>query len=156
MKRILIAGIGNRLMGDDGFGPRVTDLLMSIDLPPDVEVRDMGTAGLTIATDLADYDKVIFLDSTEMDKPFGELTKIRLEIDSDEDITDLARLTLHEVGLEGLLKFSKAIGTLPEDIILIGCNPKNLHPSLTLSDEVESALNEAVSCILKLLNNEKN
>ena len=65
-KRILVAGIGNRLMGDDGFGPRVIDILESMELPENVEVRDIGTAGITIATDLSDYDFVIFLDTMNM------------------------------------------------------------------------------------------
>ena len=43
-KRIIVLGVGNRLMGDDGFGPRVIDLLESTDLADDVEFRDAGTA----------------------------------------------------------------------------------------------------------------
>lgn len=147
-----MAGIGNRLMGDDGFGPRVTDLLSSIDLPPNVEVRDFGTAGLTIATDLEDYDKVIFLDSMDMDGPYGRVSKTRLEVNkSGDDVIDLARFTLHEVGLEGLLRFAKAIGTLPKETILIGCKPKSLKPSLILSEEVEAATQTALKIVLDIL-----
>ena len=155
MKRILVAGVGNRLMGDDGFGPRVTDLLLSKDLPPYVEVRDIGTAGLTIATDLEDYDKVIFLDSMDMDGPYGKVSKIRLDVSNSDDVSDLARFTLHEVGLEGLLKFAKAIGTLPKETILIGCKPKSLEPSLILSDEVEAATHAALKIVLDILAKEK-
>ena len=62
MKKVLVAGVGNRLMGDDGFGPRVIDVLSNYSIPDHVELRDVGTAGITIATDLSDYDEIIFLD----------------------------------------------------------------------------------------------
>ena len=150
--RILVAGIGNRLIADDGFGPRVVDLLSERELPDVVEVRDFGTAGITIATDLADYDAVIFIDSMDHDGEPGSLYKSRLVVEEGvEDIAELARLTLHEVGLEGLLRFSQSIGTLPEDIYLIGCKPKTLEPSLELSTEVEAALEKALAIVEEIL-----
>jgi hydrogenase maturation protease len=60
------------------------------------------------------------------------------------DIAELSRFTLHEVGLEGLLQFAKAIGVLPSKVILIGCKPKDFSPSLELSPEVENAIHKAV------------
>ena len=151
-KRVLVAGVGNRLMGDDGFGPRVIDLLSSTPLPENVELRDIGTAGLTIATDLSDYDLVVFLDSMEMEGEPGRLSRSEVDVeDIEEDAGDLARVSLHEVGLEGLLKFSKAIGTLPPRVVLVGCKPKDVGPSLKLSDEVESAAHEAVDMVLETL-----
>jgi hydrogenase maturation protease len=150
--RILVAGIGNRLMGDDGFGPRAIDLLTHSDIPDEVEVRDFGTAGMTIATDLADYDAVIFIDSMNHEGEPGSLHKSRLVVDEGvEDMGELARLTLHEAGLEGLLRFSRAIGTLPEDIYLVGCKPRTLEPSLELSTEVETALEKALVIVEEIL-----
>jgi hydrogenase maturation protease len=147
--RILVAGIGNRLRGDDGFGSRVIDLLASRRLPECVEARDFGTAGLTIATELSDYDVAIFLDAAESEGEPGSLQRSRLEVEAGiDDTAELARLTLHEVGLEGLLKFSKSIGTLPEKIYLIGCKPKILVPTLELSPEVEMAVEEAASMVM--------
>jgi len=139
-KKVLIAGVGNRLMGDDGFGPRVIDRLSSVPLPENVEARDIGTAGLTIATDLSDYDLVVFLDSVNLEGEPGQLYKSTIEVEGVGDIAELSRLTLHEVGLEGLLRFAKEIGVLPPKVVLIGCKPKALGPSLELSPEVEVAL----------------
>jgi len=153
-RRILVAGIGNRLIADDGFGPRVVDLLSERELPDFVEVRDFGTAGMTIATDLSDYDSVIFVDSMDHDGEPGSLTKSRLVVEEGvEDIAELARLTLHEAGLEGLLRFSKSIGTLPDDVFFVGCKPKKLDPSLELSPEVEAALERAVAIVDEILEN---
>jgi hydrogenase maturation protease len=150
--RILVAGIGNRLIADDGFGPRVVDLLSDRELPDYVEVRDFGTAGITIATDLADYDAVIFVDSSDHEGEPGSLSKSRLLVeDGVDDIGELARLTLHEAGLEGLLRFSKSIGTLPDDVFLVGCRPKTLGPNLELSPNVEAALEKAVTMVDEIL-----
>ncbi len=148
-KKILIAGVGNRLMGDDGFGPRVIDLLSSAPLPENVEARDIGTAGLTIATDLVEYDLVVFVDSVNLEGEPGQLYKSGIVVEEGgEDAAELSRFTLHEVGLEGLLKFAKAIGALPPRVILIGCKPKALGPSLELSPEVEDTLHRAADMAL--------
>lgn len=153
--KILVAGVGNRLMGDDGFGPRVIDLLSKENLPSNTEARDIGTAGLTIATDLEDYNIVIFIDSMEMEGKPGKLYRSRVVVgDTTEDIADLARLTLHEAGLQGLLKFARAINTLPERVILIGCKPKDIGLSLELSPEVEAATQKAVRMVLDTLDTE--
>jgi hydrogenase maturation protease len=150
--RILVAGIGNRLIADDGFGPRVVDLLSERKLPDYLEVRDFGTAGMTIATDLADYDAVIFIDSADHGGDPGSLSRSRLVVEAGvEDVAELARLTLHEAGLEGLLRFSKSIGTLPPEVFFIGCKPKTLAPSLELSPEVEAALERAVAIVDEIL-----
>ena len=151
-RRTIIAGIGNRLLGDDGFGPRVTDLLNNMPLPEHIEVRDMGTAGKTIATDLSDFQRAIFLDTMTMDGEPGKLYLTKLQVDEPiEDIADLSWMSLQEVGLEGLLKFAKAINVLPEEILLIGCNPKTVEVGLELSDEVEAATHEAVEIVLDLI-----
>lgn len=150
--KVLIAGIGNRLMGDDGFGPVVVARLSNVHLPDNIDLRDFGTAGVTIATELGDYDTVIFIDTMEMDGAPGTLKCLEIDVeDIDADASDLWRFTLHESGVEGLLRFSKAIGTLPARIILVGCKPKYIGPSLILSEEVERAVHEAVLLILEML-----
>jgi hydrogenase maturation protease len=151
-EKILVAGVGNRLMGDDGFGPRVVDLLETAPLPRNVELRDLGTAGLTIATDLGEYALIIFLDSMDIEGEPGRLLQTDVRVEGDlEGLNELARVTLHEVGLEGLLRFAKAIGTLPHKVKLIGCKPKVVRPSLDLSPEVEEAAKMAVGMVLELL-----
>ena len=148
-KNVLIAGVGNRLMGDDGFGPRVIDLLSSAPLPENVEVRDIGTAGLAIATDLSDYDLVVFIDSVNVESETGRLYKWDIVVEgSIGDVAELSRFTLHEVGLDGLLKLYKAMGTLPPRVILIGCKPESLKPGLELSPGVEEVLHKAAEMAL--------
>jgi hydrogenase maturation protease len=149
--KILVAGVGNRLMSDDGFGPRVVDYLSSAQLPENVELRDIGTAGLTIATDLEDFDFVIFLDSMKMEGEPGRLHVAEVEVKEAEGVEELARMSLHEVDLVGLLKFSKAIGVLPPRVVLVGCKPAKISPGLKLSKEVEEAVGKAADIVLDML-----
>jgi hydrogenase maturation protease len=151
--KILVAGIGNLLMGDDAFGPRVIEALEKEALPMNVELRDMGTAGLTIATDLEGYDAVVFVDSMDMEGEPGRLHQFRVDVKeiTPTEAMELSRLTVHEVGLEGLLKFSKAIGTLPDRVFIIGCKPERMGAEFSLSPKVRLALPEAVERIKKLL-----
>ena len=64
MEKILICGIGNRIMGDDGFAQHVLEFIEK-DLPDNVELGDFSTASLTMANDLCDYDAVIFVDDLD-------------------------------------------------------------------------------------------
>ena len=148
-----MAGVGSRLRGDDSFGPRVIDLLSDCSLPENVVLWDLGTAGLTVASELSDYDFIIFLDAIEGSGESGTLYKREITVEevSVEEVTDLVSLSLHEAGLEGLLKLAKALGTLPPRIILIGCEPKSLEVSLELSEEVEAAARKAVSLVMEIL-----
>ena len=144
-------------MGDDGFGPRVIDLLSNFTLPENVELRDVGTAGITIATDLSDYDEVVFLASMNMKGNHGKVIMNSVNVeDGVEDISELAKTTLHEVGLEGLLRFSKTIGTLPSKVLLIGCKPKKIDVSLDLSSEVEDATIRAAEMVMNYLEKKEN
>ncbi|MBS7620498.1 hydrogenase maturation protease [Candidatus Bathyarchaeota archaeon] len=155
-RKILIAGIGNKIMRDDGFGPRVIELLSSIELPGNIDLKDYGTSGIYAAFDLGDYNIAIFIDSMNIEGRSGELKIV--EIDREKILGDdlrIAEFSLHEAGLEALLKLSKAIGTLPSRIILVGCIPKDISLSLELSEEVEQAAHDAVKIILDMIMNSR-
>jgi hydrogenase maturation protease len=151
--KIMVAGIGNVLMSDDGFGPKVIELLQNKPLSELVEVRDMGTAGLTIATELEGFDIVIFVDSMDINGEPGNLQQVEIDLETIEasEAAELSKLTVHEVGLEGLLKFSKAIGTLPSRVFIVGCRPEKLGFGFGLSPSVERAAEEASEKVLRLL-----
>ncbi|MGQ9468302.1 MAG: hydrogenase maturation protease [Nitrososphaerales archaeon] len=150
-ERIIIVGIGNKLMGDDGFGPYVVKLLENTTLPTKVEIRDFGTAGITVAKDLEGYDRVIFIDSMKRGESPGTIyyeTLIADEIEPIKPDQELVRLSLHEAKLEELLMFAKAIGTLPPKITVIGCEPKALEPCIGLSSEVKGAVQKVLDLIV--------
>ena len=152
-KNILVAGIGNKYMGDDGFGPRVIEALMARNLPEDVEARDVGLCGVTLAPDLSEYELVIFVDAVEKRGKPGtiyrsEIKAEQVEEPKPEEAMDSFTFSVHETKLEELLLFAKAIGTLPPATIVIGCEVREITLGESLSQEVDAAVLRAVELIL--------
>jgi len=172
MPKILVAGIGNKYMGDDGFGPRVVDALLNhlssadsdanadvnvnVNVDADVDVRDVGLCGVTLAPDLADYSLVIFLDAVQRGGSPGTLYRAEIKAEdvsiwnenADEEAI-LSPISIHETRLEEILRFAKAIGTLPEKVIFIGCEIKEVKLGEEMSEEVENAVKKAVNIVLE-------
>ena len=162
MPKILVAGIGNKYMGDDGFGPRVVDALLNhlssadSDVNADVDVRDVGLCGVTLAPDLADYSLVIFLDAVQRGGSPGTLYRAEIKAEDvsiwNENAKEeavLSPISIHETRLEEILRFAKAIGTLPEKVIFIGCEIKEVKLGEEMSEEVENAVKKAVNIVLE-------
>jgi len=152
-----VAGIGNRLFGDDGFGPAVVGLLEGRTLPHHVEARDFGSATVTVASELSGYDAAIFIDAVKKGCKVGTLyiTEITgIKSLTAEDVNNLARLSLHEVGLEELLAFAKAIGSLPSKVFIIGCEPEKVEPRPELTDKVRKAAEKTADLILRIFAND--
>ncbi len=152
-KKILIAGIGNKYMGDDGFGPRVIDALMRRNLPENVEARDVGLCGVTLAPDLNDYELVIFVDAVQKGGKPGtiyrsEIKAEQVEESKPEEAMNSFTFSVHETRLEELLLFAKAIGTLPPATIVIGCEILEVTLGESLSPEVDAAVQRATELIL--------
>lgn len=149
LKKILIAGLGNKLRSDDGFGPRVVELLSKLKFPENVVVQDYGTASFVLASDLGEYDLAIFADAIECRKE--GLCVIELNASDINDVEELITFSLHEARVEEMLILAKKLGTLPEKVIIIGCRPENLEVGLRLSPRIEELAKEAVEVISKIL-----
>ena len=152
-KNILVAGLGNKYMGDDGFGPMVIETLMMRNLPENVEARDAGLCGMTLAPDLNDYELVIFVDAAQSGEKPGtiyrsEIKAEQVEEPKPEEAMNSFTFSVHETRLEELLLFAKAIGTLPPATIVIGCEVREIRLGESLSKEVEAAVHGATELIL--------
>ncbi|MEV0720635.1 hydrogenase maturation protease [Asanoa sp. NPDC050611] len=143
---ILIAGIGNVFLGDDGFGPAVARALVARgDLPAHVRVVDYGIRGLHLAYDLLDgVDALILADAlpgaaapgtgTVLEVGAADLaTGTGVDAHAMDPATVLA--TLHRLG-----------GTLPPTYV-VGCRPANLDEDLGLSPAVADAVPAAVAAV---------
>lgn len=103
----------------------------------------MGTAGITITTELNRYDAVIFIGAMQRGGKPGTLYAFDVndvESLSVEMSADLVRFGLHETRLKELLVFVKIIGTLPRKVVIVGYEPENLELGLKLSPKVEDAV----------------
>jgi hydrogenase maturation protease len=152
MAQIFVAGIGNKYMGDDGFGPRVIEELLTRELPENVEARDVGLCGITLAPDLGDYDHIIFADAVNTGGKLGTIYRTEIRAEEVEAMKPEGpnpfNISIHEARLEELLSFAKTIGTLPPTIVVIGCEVQDAQLGEDMSPEVATAIPSAVETIL--------
>jgi len=147
--RILVMGVGNPLMKDEGAGPRTVEILMNaFDYPDNVEVVDCGTMGYTILDVLRGADHLIVVDALRADdlEP-GDV--VRLE--PDDFAPSQVMHSLHDVRLPEVLQAAALIGTAPHTIA-IGIQIEEIAEWVVeLSKPVEAALPVAVAAVLEEL-----
>ena len=145
MRRVLVAGMGNVLRGDDGFGIRVVQRLAAMDLPPHVEVYEAGGAGIALAQKLMDgFDLCIIVDAAARGSVPGTLCCIEPEI-----CAQPRSIGMHEQEPSKVLALARALHALPPKVLLIGCEPKEIDDLREeLSLPVAAAIEPAVQRIL--------
>lgn len=146
----LVLGLGNVLMGDDGFGPAaVRAFEAEYIVPPDVAVIDLGTPGLDLTPWLADADAVVIVDTVRSSRPPGTLTVY----DKAEVLRHppAIRVHPHDPGVKETLLALEFAGRDPRELTLIGVAPERTEMALTLSPAVEAALGPAVKAIAQAL-----
>lgn len=144
---VLILGIGNPLMGDDGFGIRVVELLAEIELPSNVKVEEAGLPGWGLPSWLEGWSKVILVDAVRMGQAPGSWKRFRpseIQVVMEDDA-----LSLHQPDLACGLALAQALGFLPEDLLLYGIEPVSVYPGAGLSSQVCASLPEVVRNILE-------
>jgi hydrogenase maturation protease len=158
---ILIAGIGNIFLGDDGFGCEVLRQLTGRAWPENVRVVDFGIRGFDLAYALLDgYDVTIFVDATPRGGQPGTLYTIEPDLDELDGI-DAPGMMVETHGMNPMkvLAMVKSMGGEFKQILLVGCEPATFGPEegqMGLSEPVSLAVNEAVqiveSLVTKILN----
>lgn len=153
---ILIAGIGNIFLGDDGFGSEVARQLASHPQPVEVRVVDFGIRGFDLAYALMDgYDVTIFIDATPRGKKPGTLYTIEPDLTELADIdAQAARVEPHGMNPMKVLAMVKAMGGKFKRILLVGCEPETFGPEegqMGLSEPVAAATCEAVRLVESLI-----
>jgi hydrogenase maturation protease len=152
-RRILVAGIGNVFLGDDGFGVALADRLARRALPAGVEVVDFGIRGMDLAYAMLDgYDAVVLLDATPRGRAAGTLYVIEPEVDE-----SLVALDTHGMDPVKVLALARALGGVPPRTLVVGCEPQTRMTGeeeevvASMSDPVLGALDEAERVVEDLL-----
>jgi hydrogenase maturation protease len=160
--RILIAGIGNIFLGDDGFGVEVVRRLATCQLPAEARVIDFGIRGLDLAYALQDgYETTILIDAYPHGKTPGTISVV------EPDANDIAAseanfVEPHSMHPMNVLRMASAMNGSLKRVLLVGCEPATLggdEGHMGLSEPVEAAVGEAVtatvSLVTRLLNGER-
>jgi hydrogenase maturation protease len=152
--RILVAGIGNMFLGDDGFGVEVAKALQDVPLPDGVEVRDFGIRGMDLAYSLQeDYETVIFVDAAPRGERPGTVSLVEPDLDLDE-----VTLDTHAMDPLRVIALANAMGRVPERVLVVACEPETIvdgdhDDDLVgeLSAPVRAAVGGAVALIRSLV-----
>lgn len=154
-KRVMIAGIGNMFMKDDGFGSAVIKKMLNKNFPPGVEVKDFGTGGLKLAYDLMKgYDALILLDASQRGEKAGTLYVIQPdEKEFSGDLQEGGPIDPHGADPVMVLRFVKAIGSWPGQVSIVACEPETIEDfEMGLSDKVIASLDKAVELVDEIVN----
>jgi hydrogenase maturation protease len=151
-KQILIAGIGNAWLRDDGFGGEVARLLADRELPEGVQVMDFGSGGLDLAYEvMRGYDALILIDVSRQGSAPGTLYVMEpSEDDVDSNIEDGQLLDPHGMDPQTVLRFVKYVGGWPGRVLVVACEPEVVEDvGFGLSDSVQGAVGRAVDVVLE-------
>jgi hydrogenase maturation protease len=151
---ILIAGIGNIFLGDDGFGVEVARRLSTSELPAGVRVVDYGIRGLDLAYALADLpDVTILVDACQRGEAPGTLFVIEPDLEF-QGAPDPPAMDAHSLDPIRVIRMARSMGERLNRIVLVGCEPATFGPEegqLGLSEQIEAAVDEAVKLVLDLV-----
>jgi len=169
IRRILIVGIGNILLKDEGIGVHVVGQLQKQDLPGNVEVIDGGTAGLDILLSQKEPYKLVVIDAIRAGGEPGTIYKTRLNAWHPQaqlgdglktaiaktfgfdaaTRTRQSQMSLHQVGLFDALRVAEKIKCAPEEVMVIGVEPSEISPGLELTTQVRQSVPRVVKEVLK-------
>ena len=152
MKRILVAGIGNTWLQDDGFGGEVVKRLEGRELPEGTAVFDFGTGGLDLAYEvMRGYDALVLVDVSRQGGEPGTLYVMEaLEQDVEAGIEDGQIINPHAMDPKTVLRFIKTLGAWPGKVVVVACEPARVEEmGLGLSENVARAVDGAVDLLVK-------
>ena len=153
---ILIAGIGNIFLGDDGFGVEVVRRLADLHLPTNVRVADFGIRGFDLAYALQDgYETTILVDACPHGDAAGTLYVIEPDLEAlDDSEAPQAVIEAHAMNPMSVLRMARAMNIEVKNVLLVGCEPETLggeEGQMGLSAPVEAAVEDAARLVQSLI-----
>ena len=145
---ILVAGIGNIFLQDDGFGVEVVKRLADSELPEGVKVADFGIRGVHLAYEMLDggYDMTILIDAAPRGEAPGTVYLIEPDLDN-IDAQQSASMDAHSMDPQVVFATLKSLGGSPRRVLIVGCEPLVIDDGIGLSEPVGRAVEEAVRLV---------
>lgn len=139
---VLVLGMGNLLLEDEGLGIHALNLLRQrYDFPADIELLDGGTSGMALIDQISSRKHLLVLDAVQTGDPPGTLVKM---CDQDVPVYFGTKVTFHQLGLSDVLAHLELSGEQPEHVTVLGLVPHSLEMSLELSELTLGRLGELV------------
>jgi hydrogenase maturation protease len=143
---VLVLGIGNILLRDEGIGPRFIKEMRNCPLPDQTELLDGGTAGAALLEFISDREKLVVIDAVEAGAKPGSIVKIDAK-DLPKQPAD--RFSLHQFGLLDTLATAEKLGRAPKQTVIIGVQPRDLAAGTELSAELSAAMPRIKKLVLE-------
>ena len=141
-KKILVIGMGNVLMQDEGVGVRAVEELEShYSIPDDITILDGGTTGMELFEPIRNCTHLIVADGVNTGHPHGTIVRIANE---EIPVFFQTKISNHQLGLSDLLALLQLKSEMPEHVAIIGMVPHSLENKLGLSSEAEAGLKHMV------------
>jgi len=150
--QVLVAGVGNSWLTDDGFGGHVARRLEQTELPTGVRVMDFGTGGLDLAYEvMRGYHGLILIDASEQGGEPGSLYVLEPDPEEiDAGIEDGEVLSPHGMDPQTVLRFVKAVHGWPGKVVVVACEPAEVDAmGIELSEPVQAAVEGAIGVVLE-------
>jgi hydrogenase maturation protease len=148
-RRTLVAGVGNVLLRDDGFGVEVVQRLRSMSMPEGVTVIEFGIRGMHLALELLEgYERVVVVDALAHGDAPGTIRLLEADVDS---LDDIGTPDGHNMQPVEILAFLRSLGVTPPPITVVGCAPECVEEGLGLSDVVAASVDDAIRAVLELI-----
>jgi hydrogenase maturation protease len=151
---VLVAGIGNIFLRDDGFGVEVASRLATRPMPDGVRVADFGIRGVHLAYELLDgYDTLVLVDAVPMGEAPGTVAVLEPEFDAAApgDGAETSPLDGHSMDPVTVLTTLAGLGGSVDRVLIVGCEPAALDEGIGLTAPVADAVDHAVDAIEDLL-----
>ena len=147
-KKIVVIGVGNILMGDDGLGIYAIERLRQENLPPRVEVIDGGTVGIDLIYLLEEAEYALIIDCLDCGETPGMMFRIPWGEISDSNREEQI-ISLHDVNLWSVLSLAEKLNRLPQVVIFEPCSFKSVmrYSSKSPEAEITASCNPALSSI---------
>ena len=147
-QKIVILGVGNLLLSDEGVGVHVANALMNMNLPPEVSVVEGGTEGFRLLNVITETDRLIVIDAVKGGAESGSI--YRFDIDDVRNCPVGFKTSVHQIGILEVIDLSELIGKRPHTTI-IGIEPKSLEMGMELTPEIKAKIPRVIELIFEEL-----
>lgn len=143
--RVVVLGIGNTIMSDEGVGVHAVGALRrAYTLPDFVDIIDGGTSSMELLDDLADVDLLVVVDAVKAGKPEGTLVRLA---DSEVPVFFRSKLSPHQIGLSDVMASLEFVGQFPKRMVVIGVQAENFELGLEMTPLIASRVPELVAMV---------